>query len=66
MDSINNHTFKSALIDKDQVLIDPLNWDALFDKVSERSKQGQTPSIDDQTSGEPTLTRDEIYADRLH
>jgi len=59
--SIRSCSTKPASTETDQTLLDPINWDAFFDKVSELSEQRQAQSI----SSEPTLTRDEIYADRL-
>jgi hypothetical protein len=56
--SIRSRSTKPASTDTDQAKLDPLNWDAFFNKVSELSKQRQVAS-------ELTLTRDDIYAERL-
>lgn len=66
INSINSQSISPTLIETDQAVLDPLNWDVLFDKITELSKQKPTSSLDNQASSDPTLTRNEIYADRMH
>lgn len=56
--SLRSRSIQPTSTAMDQAKLDSLNWDSFFDKVSELSKQRQVAS-------ELTLTRDDIYADRL-